>query len=319
MPLFFKESDVAELFPMDVAIEAVEEAFRWHGEGQIVNSPRSRVKLPTGFLHLMGAAVPPLGLMGFKAYTVVRGKARFLFCLFSIENGDLLAVMEADRLGQTRTGAASGVATKYMSRANATRLGVIGSGWQARSQLQAVCHVRSILEVRVWSRSQERRTAFAAELSPQVGIDVRAATSAAEAVEGADIVITATTSPEPVIGSEMLAPGVHINSMGSNSLVRREVDEATILRSSVLAVDSIEQAKLEAGEFLPLIEKGRLHWEQLVELGEIVAGRSKGRGSEDDLTFFKSLGIAMEDVAAAARVYRQALERGWDRSVPIWA
>ncbi len=318
MTLFFKEADVARLFSMRDAIDAVEEVFRWAGEGRIVNNPRSRVKLPAGFMHLMGAAVPPLGSMGFKAYTVFQGKARFLICLFSAENGEMLALMEADRLGQTRTGAASGVATKYMARPDATRVGVIGSGWQAKSQLEAVCSVRPVREVRVWSRSAERRSKFAREMSELVGIDVEPVKSPTECVSDAEIVITATTAGEPLFSSDLISEGVHINAMGSNSLVRREVDEGTVLKCRVLAVDSIEQAKLEAGEFLPLIEKGKLHWEQVVELGEIVADVREGRQTADDITFFKSLGVAMEDVAAANRVYRRALEEGWDQRVPIW-
>ncbi|MBI4469520.1 MAG: ornithine cyclodeaminase family protein [Acidobacteria bacterium] len=318
MALFLKEADVERLLPMNTALRAVEEVFRWHGDGQIINNTRSRVKLPAGFLHLMGGAVPPLGLMGFKAYTVFQGNARFLFCLFNAINGDLLAILEADRLGQIRTGAASGVATKYMARPEAGDVGVIGTGWQARSQLQAVCHVRTVRRVRVWSRGEDHRKRFAAEMSAVIGIGIEAATGAGEAVEGADIIITATTARDPILHSAMVADGAHINAMGSNSLVRRELDEEIILRSSVVAVDSIDQAKLEAGEFLPLVEKGRFHWEQMVELGEIVAGRVPGRRRVEELTCFKSLGVAMEDVVAAGAVYRQALAENWDRRFPLW-
>jgi ornithine cyclodeaminase/alanine dehydrogenase-like protein (mu-crystallin family) len=310
MALYLKEEEVARLLMMEQAIEAVEDAFRQIGAGRATNNPRTRVRLPKGMLHLMAGALPDSGVMGFKAYTSFRGVARFLFLLYSAESGDLLALMEADKLGQMRTGAASGVATKHLAREEAATVGIFGTGWQARSQLMAVCAVRPIQLVKAYGRNPERREVFCQEMSEELKVKVQAATRPEEALEGADIIITATTSREPVFSGAALSPGVHLNAIGSNSLIRRELDEEAVGRSDLIVVDSKDQAKLEAGDFLPLIERGKLHWEKIYELGEIVVGRVKERQNPDQITLFKSLGLAIEDVAVGLKVYEQAKQAG---------
>jgi len=318
MALVLREQDVTELLDIETAIAAVEEVLRDQAEGQATNRPRYRVAMPASQLHVMAAGDKRLGVTGLKAYTASRKGARFLVLLYDAENGDLLAMIAADRLGQMRTGAASGVATKYMSRADATTVGIYGTGWQAESQLMAVCAVRQIKSIRAYGRNAERCAAFARKMTSLLGVDVTAASSPEEATRGQSIVITATSAREPVLKGEWIEPGTHLNVVGSNFLSKAEVDVETIRRASVIAVDSIEQSRIEAGDLMPAIERGVIRWESVTELGRIVAGRDRGRVSDDDVTLFKSNGIALEDISTALRVYNLARERGIGESIELY-
>ena len=255
------------------------------------------------------------GLLGLKSYTVSRGGARFYVSLFDAMTGELLAFIEADKLGQMRTGAASGVATKYLARENATSVGVYGSGWQAASQLAAVCAVRQIEEVKVYSHKPENRERFCQQMAAELGIANILAVDTPEAAADADIIITITSSREPVVLGEWLKPGTHINAAGGNSILRREFDDDAIKRAGFIAVDSLDQAKLESGEFVTAVEKGLLVWERVQELRQVVAGNLPGRTERDQITLFKSLGIAIEDVAAAAVVYQKAKEKNVGKEI----
>lgn len=310
MTLFLTETDVEKTLTMPDAIRLVEDALCELGQAHAINRPRQRVRVPNGILHVMPAGLPTRGYVGFKYYSSFRGKTRFWLHLLDANTGELLAIMQADRLGQQRTGAASGVATKYLARQDASTVGLIGAGWQAESQVQAVCVARSIRVIRCYSRDAERRSAFARKMSAQLGVDVNAVDSAEAAVRGADIVITVTSSREPVLHGEWLKPGVHVNAVGANRAEARELDDAVLSRSVIVCVDSIEQAKIEAGDLIAPIERGVLSWERVRELGGVVAGQVAGqvagRVSRDDITLFKSLGIALEDVAVGAWVYEQA-------------
>jgi ornithine cyclodeaminase/alanine dehydrogenase-like protein (mu-crystallin family) len=259
-----------------------------------------------------------LGVHGLKTYSTSKKGTRFLVLLFDSNSGDLLAMIEADKLGQMRTAAASGVATKYQAREDADSVGIIGTGWQSESQLMAVCAVRKISRITAYSRSVERRKAFSARMSSQLGIEVRPADSAEEAVRGQSIVITCTTAREPVVDGSWIERGAHLNVAGSNFLSKSEVDVETIRRASVVAVDSIEQARIEAGDLLPAIERGVINWESVTELGRIVAGQIPGRSGPSDITLFKSVGIAIWDVATALRVFKLAVEKGLSERVELW-
>jgi alanine dehydrogenase len=318
MPLLLREQHVTELLDIETAISAVEEVLRDQAEGQATNRPRYRVATPTSQLHVLAAGDRRLGVYGLKTYTASRKGARFLVLLYESETGDLLAMIEADRLGQMRTGAASAVATKYMSRESAEVLGVFGTGWQAESQIMAVCAVRQIRSIKVYGRDAERRLAFARKMTTLLRTEVLAVASPEEAVRGCSIIVTATTSREPVFKGEWIEPATHINAAGSNFLSKAEIDVETIRRASVIAVDSIEQSKIEAGDLMPAIERGVISWESVTELGRIVAGRDPGRTSEDDITVFKSNGIALEDISTALRVYNLARERGVGEEIDLW-
>lgn len=310
MALFLREDEIARLLRMEDVISAIEEAFRQHGLGKAVNRPRQRATSGGTVLHVMSAAIPSMGVMGLKAYTSSRSGTRFLGMLYSTETGDLLAVMEADRLGQIRTGAATGVATKYLARPDVGTVGIIGTGWQARSQLTAVSKVRPVALVKCFSRDAQRRLAFAEEAIQELGAEVVAVDSAREAVEDAEIVITATTSRESVLQGEWLAPGMHINAIGSNWAVKQEIDPEAVRRSHRIVVDDLEQARLESGDLIHAVDRGALDWELVSELGQLITGAAPGRSSPEEVTLFESQGIALEDVAAMKLAYARARAQG---------
>ena len=319
MALFLNEQEVVQLLPMDECIEALDRAFANAGAGKVDNKPRSRIRMPGGFFHFMAAADGGQGVFGYKAYPSFAGPggSKMMVMLYDYQSGELLACLEAGRLGQIRTGAASGLATRYMARCGASTVAVIGSGFQARTQLEAVCAARSIEQARVFSRRQERRDDFAKRSSERLGIDVRPVESAQECVEGADIIIAITSAREPVVLGEWLSPGAHVNAAGGNHWLRREVDEAAVLRSEVIVVDSLEQAKIECGDLMWLEARGTFRWDMAHELQDVVAGRVPGRVSSDGVTLFESMGVALEDIAAAELVYRKAKEQGIGQELPF--
>jgi ornithine cyclodeaminase/alanine dehydrogenase-like protein (mu-crystallin family) len=310
MPLFLSEQDVANLLTMEETLAAVEAVFKLHATGEATNEPRRRSRAAGAALHVMSGAAANLGsfkgLLGLKSYTVTRRGARFHVILYDAESGELLALIEADKLGQMRTGAASGVATKYLARRDAATVGVYGTGWQARSQLEAVCAVRDIESVKVYSRSPENRASFCLEMSARLNDVNLSPVERPQAAAESDIIVTITSSRDPVLFGEWLKPGAHINAAGGNSLLRRELDDQAINRSSFIAVDSIDQARVEAGELVASVEKGLLTWERVKELRSVVNGDLRGRRSDDEITLFKSLGIAIEDLATAALIYTKA-------------
>jgi len=317
MPIFLTESKVEQILTMPEAMRLVEDALRELGNARASNRPRQRVRVANGILNIMPAGLPTRGYIGFKYYSSFRPQPRFWFHLLDANTGELLAVMQADRLGQQRTGAASGVATKFLARADAATVGIIGAGWQAESQLQAVCLARSIRQIKCFSRDPQRREAFAQKMSAPLGVSVSAVDSAQAAVRDADIVITITSSREPVVQGEWLVPGAHLNAAGANRSEARELDDAVIQRSAFVCVDSIEQAQIEAGDLISPTARGILSWDRVSELGQVVAGKIGGRAHASDITLFKSMGIALEDVAVGAWVYEQARERKIGQTIAL--
>jgi alanine dehydrogenase len=319
MALVLTEEEVRGLLDMGLAIEAVEEAFRNLARGLIVLHMRQHMAFPTKtFLHYMAAGDLASGYAGMKIYTYVAGELRFLVPLYRIDTGRLVALVAANYLSAVRTGAASGVATKYMARANARTVGIIGTGVQARTQLEALCAVRPIAGVRAFSRNVERRALFADEMTEELGVPVEPAVSAEAAVRGADLVVTATTASRPVVRGRWLAPGTHINAVGANFPMKRELDSEALRRAAVIAADSVEQSRQEAGDLILGFGRNQRAWRRVRELAEIVAGEKPGRRSERAITLFKSNGIGIEDVATAARVYELARERGVGREIGFW-
>jgi len=308
--LLLREADVAALVTIDEVIDIVESGFHEYAAGRAVNRPRQRVQVEGATLHVMAAGIPGWGVLGLKSYAVTRQGRRFFALLYSAETGDLLAMMEADTLGRLRTGAASAVATRYLARAEAGTVGIIGTGWQARTQLEAIARVRPVALVQAYSRTPQRREAFAAEMVQVLGAEVVAVDSAEEAVAGADIVVTMTTAREPVLLGRWLRPGIHVNAAGANAADRRELDAEAVVRADRIVVDSREQAMVESGDLQVPVREGRLSWERVAELGAVVAGDAPGRQGDQEVTLFKSLGIALEDVALMHLVYKRAKEAG---------
>lgn len=317
MALFLSEADVKSLLTMEMALEAVEAVHRAHAFGRAIDVPRQRTRVPTASLHILQGALLDAQVMGYKAYTASREGARFLVHLFDAAAGKPLAVIEADFLGMMRTGAAGGVAAKYLARPEAGVVGLIGAGWQAQSQLEALCQVRPIRQAKLFSRDPERRRLASAEFSRRFGVEVVPVDSAEAAVRESDIVVTVTTASAPVVMGDWLEAGAHINAAGSNALIRRELDEKAVGRADLVCVDSRATALREAGDLLPALEKGRLHEGQLVELGEIVAGIRPGRPAAEAITLFESQGMAIQDLAVALRLFGLAQERGIGGELPI--
>lgn len=318
MVLWLTERDVKSLLTMEMALEAVEEAFRGLAEGSAVNSPRRRIQANGGLFHFMASAVGLRKALGLKAYGTFGGQVDFLVPLYSGETGRLLALVEGDWLGRMRTGAASGVATKYMARPEAKTLGLFGAGSQALTQILAVCAVRPIERVNVYSRSPEKRAAFVAEAQKHVAAQIVAVDEPRAAVEKADVIVTITSSKEPVFQGDMLPLGVHINAAGSNHAKRREIDRKTIRRCPRIVVDSLEQAQLECGDLIMAIADGILHWDDVFEFADVVSGKMAGRDSAEERTLFESQGLSVWDVATAAKVYELAKARGVGQALPMF-
>lgn len=315
-PIYLTEADVGRLVTVKDAIAVLEAMFATWGQPSTTNLPRQRAPLAGGAFNLMGAAYGAKGVHGLKAYAGIQG-GQFHTLLYSSLDGRLMAMIEADLFGQMRTGAASGIATKLLANADAHTLAVIGAGKQSRTQIAAVCAVRPITRVKVFSRTVQHRETLARSMEKELGVEVLPASSAEACVAEADVVVTITNSTEPVCRAEWLAAGAHINVAGANASGRREVDAETVLRAAVKTTDHVEQAKVEAGEFRELVATGQLAWSAIRELGELVTGKATGRRSLSDLTLFKSLGIALEDVAFAELVYQRALAAGAGQPIPI--
>jgi ornithine cyclodeaminase/alanine dehydrogenase-like protein (mu-crystallin family) len=267
-------------------------------------------------LHVMSASLPSLGYAGLKSYTSVSGVTRFVVLLYK-DDGTLAALIEADRLGQLRTGAATAVATRYMARQECSRLGVFGTGLQARSQVPAICAVRPIQTVTAYSRDKEKCIAFCREMAELTGVKVNPAETPEEAVRDMDIVVTVTNSKEPVFKGEWLSKGTHINAVGGNSIGRQELDVETVGKSACVVVDSYEQALLESGDLVRAADAEAFYWEDARELGLVVIGEFPGREDTSEITLFESQGIALEDVALAARVFEAASKAGIGERLPL--
>lgn len=317
MALFLTENDVKTVLTVEMAMAGVESAHRDLALGQAIDTPRARSRLPQTVLHILQGALPAQGVIGFKAYTSNRSGNRFLVHLFDAASGSLLAVIEADYLGMMRTGAASGVAAKWLARPDSTVAGLFGAGWQAEGHVRAICAALPLERVKVFSRRSERLAAFCTRLATETGVDIVPGSSAEETVRGSDLIGTVTTAAQPLFDAEWLEEGAHINAAGSNALIRQELSEAAVRRCSLVTVDAVPTALAEAGDLLPLLEKGRLQARQLVELGEVIVGRHGGRQNASEITLFESQGMAIQDLAVALRVLEAAKARGLGHALPM--
>ncbi len=317
MALFLREDDVKQVLTMPLALDRVAAAFRYLGTGEAIDLPRERIRLPYVSQQLMQAAVPVLNLIGYKHYTNSRETTRFLIYLYDAQRGHLDAVMEGNYLGMMRTGAASGVATRHLAKPDAGVVGVFGTGWQAVGQLRAISLVRTLRQVKVFGRNPDRLTKFCERMRTELNVPVEAMATPEETVRGSDIVVTITSSATPLFGGDCVEPGTHINAAGANSLARRELDEATIGKASVIVVDTVPTALREAGDLLPALEKGRLHARQLVELGDIVAGHAVGRSTPNQITIFESQGLAIQDLVVGSALVELARARGLGIELPL--
>ncbi|HYC49085.1 MAG TPA: ornithine cyclodeaminase family protein [Burkholderiales bacterium] len=314
---YLTESDVKQLLTMKDAVGLVEDALRARAEGAATDVARVRTHVPQGTLHVLQAASPELNRIGYKAYYSTATGTKAHVHLYDMAKGPLDAIVEARHVGMVRTGAASGVATRYLAREDASIVAMIGAGKQAVGQLEAVCHVRKVKEVRVWSRRAETARRFCDELGPKLKLQMRAVENGADAVRGAHIVNVITKASEPVLRGEWLEPGQHVNAAGSNSLIRRELDTAAVKRASYITVDSRATARNESGDLLPLVETGHLGWDALTEIGEVIIGRAPRRTSDEQITLYESHGMGIQDLYVACRLVDLARRNGVGTDLPV--
>jgi alanine dehydrogenase len=316
MALLLLEADVRRLLRMADALPVLEDAFRSVARGEAVNVPRYRGTMPGVTLNLMPAISKKLDAAGTKVYPIIRSDvtvgSSFTFLLYRLSSGALDAILEASFLGQVRTGAASGVASKYMARPDSRVMTLFGAGYQAATQLEAVAAVLPKLErVYVAGRSPERVRRFCdqmkaiAELVPAQ--DVR------KAVESADVITTATGTREPLFDGNWLRAGTHVNAIGSNFADKQEIDAAAVRRADRIVADDVDVARLESGDLIA----ARVDWARVHPLSDVVDARVPGRSSDQEITLFESQGIALEDLAAACHVVKLAREQGVGMEIPI--
>lgn len=326
--LVLTREEIASLLTMADAIAAVEDGFARLSAGEVIMPQRTATPIEANAgLHLsMPAYVAGNpGVLTVKIVTVYReNPSRYgqpmiqgVLLLHDARTGELLSLMDAEHITAMRTGAASGVATKYLARPEARTLTLFGAGAQAAAQILAVCAVRPIEQAYVTTRSGEKDASFAREMSARLGVDVQPAQNVRAAVEAADVICTATSSATPVLSGDWLQPGTHINAVGSYTRMMRELD-ADALRRSHVVVDCHAAAQAEAGDILLAIEEGALTYDHVAcELGEVILGRAPGRTADDQITVFKSVGLAMQDAMTAAQIYKRAMSAGIGQRVDL--
>jgi ornithine cyclodeaminase/alanine dehydrogenase-like protein (mu-crystallin family) len=309
VPLYLTEAEIADLLTPSDALEAVQGSFQRIAAGEVDNRPRIRQRLDGGAFAVMSAVDRGIGFAGLKSYTWLPNGTPFVVCLFDLAKAELAAVIAADKLGQLRTGAASGVAAKYLAGEGARTLGVLGCGWQAESQVQCIREaLPSIERVVAYCRTEARLEDFCKRVGAEPGETHRDA-------GGQDVVVTATTSKDPVLRGEWLKEGALICAIGANDRRSRELDNVVLERAAFVCCDSIEQAKLESGDLIEPMEQGILDWLEVYELQQVVAGEVQGRQSADDIVLFKSNGLAAWDVAIGALALERARELGVGREL----
>lgn len=313
--LVLREGDVQELIEMDDVIGSVELAMRELAEGSAQNEPRRRVFAPDGLLNVMFASFPGGRCTGLKAYTVADGRVKFLVAVFGLD-GALQALIESDFMGAYRTGAATAVAVKALGIRSPATVALIGTGWQASTQALALSRVLEIEQLRVFSRNPERRAIFAAEQTDQLGVDVVDSPTAETAVRGAEIVITATTSHQPVLEASWVEPEAMVAAIGSNFQNRAEIPAELVARARTVVVDQLTAAKLESGDLIQAQQAGQFEWSSAIELADVVAGKWE-RPEKPGITLFESHGLALWDLAAASVVVTAARNRGAYQEVEL--
>lgn len=307
MTLFITEKQVEEILSIDKTVELLEDAMKSLSTGKGFNSPRKRLpaSYKGGNLHFMAASWPEKGIAGHKSYVVTKGKATFVVVLYSTEGKGLLAVVEANLLGQIRTGAASGLASKYLARKDSSKLAIIGSGFQAETQLEAIHSQFNLEEVKVFSRTKEKRDAFVNKMTKKLGLNIKSSQSSEEATKNSDIISLITNSKSPVISDEQITKGIHINAAGGNSWLRSELSSNSMGKFDFITTDDIDQAKTECKELMEATEQGITSWNRVYNLSSVINKEIIPRNDFHEITLYESLGIAIQDIAAAKYVYDQ--------------
>ncbi len=320
MAIFLTNQEVRSLLPMADCVDLMARVFKDEADGKSATLPRQHIPLPVGFHRTISGVAEGFGVYGMKTYGSVRKegwrRTRYLVMLYSLEDGLLQAIMEARDIGQIRTGAVAGLATRLLAREDAHTIGIIGTGWEARSQIAAMNVVRDITHVKAYSRSPENRETFANEMRELHGLNVDPVAGPEEATRDVDIFITITGANDPIVDGTWIAPGTHINAVGATTPNRRELDVESVRRSDLVVVEQLEQAQADAAELFQAVKEGALDWDDVVLLKDLVSGSAPAR-APSAITQFNSLGVATEDLAAAAFVVEKAKETGIGVELPF--
>ena len=310
MAIFLRDSEVSESLTMNQMIEKIESMQSHYGEGEASNLPRRKIIASGGMLAVMGGGLFYEGVLGVKTYTVVKGQYSFQVSLYDAETGKLLCYTQANRLGQLRTGATTAVAAKYLTTHSNLTIGIIGTGYQAATQLEAVSKVRDIANILAFSRTESSREQFAENMNTSLQIPVTSAKSAEETVKNSDLVICIAATMDPVINGDWISSGTTLIAAGPTTWRANEVDTLTIKRAHKIVVDSIEQAPMESGDLSSSVDQGIIQWSQLVELRHVISGNQSGRDNNDQIIYAKLMGTGVADVAAAKLAYDTAKQLG---------
>lgn len=317
MAIYLTEAEISELLTMHETVEILDEMFKARARGEIVNRPRVRVPFPGGGLNVMPAGWAERGVVGHKTYSVAGGGASFHIALYDTSGKGLLAFMGGGRISGLRTGAVTGLAARVLAGdASGGPVAVIGAGFQATAQVNGVIAATGTDDVRIWSRSAERRGSFAATMAGSTGVDVRATGSIEEAIEGAPIIVVITKAHMPTLAASQVAPGTTVIAAGNNTWVNSEIDPALFGEADLVVVDDIENARIEAGELMRAAEVGLISWDRVVSLHDVIGGNHAGRANAEQIVVCELQGIGIEDVAVAEVVYRRAVERGVGLELP---
>ena len=314
--LYLTEQDVESLLDMKSAVESMRDAFQRVADKLVNNVPRVRARGDGIVLHSMCAADEGLGLVGWKQYTTTAQGALFHVALYDQQSGSMRAMIAANRLGQMRTGAVTGLAAELLAGPGIEQAGLFGSGWQAESQLEAIVATCQLKRVWVYSRDEERRQQFCQQMSERLQVEVLASTEPKQAVEGMPLVVTMTTSREPVFSGQWLEEGSVVCAAGSNCLQKTELDRDTIAQAKVVVCDDVQACRGEAGDFSGACAAGDFQWEQAHELAAVVQQGADWRAEHPGRVVFKSVGLALEDVALGGELLRRAEERGVGTALP---
>jgi ornithine cyclodeaminase/alanine dehydrogenase-like protein (mu-crystallin family) len=303
MVLHLDEDEVKRLLTMDDCIQVLDDLFHQEARGEAENKPMTEFYVQGGgFLRMKAGIVDAAGAIGFKTYS---GPGRRLVFVLDTK-ANLLGIVDAVHLTQVRTGAVSAVATRYMARPESASIGILGTGKEARTQLEALVRVRPITRIKAYSRDPEHRATFSAEMSKRLDVEVEPVESAEACVKDADIVVTATSTNTPILPADWIEDGMHICAVGATGMFRRELDENSIARASIVVVENLDQAKEELGDLAQAVQRGKLRWSHMHELRDVVSGLVPGRNAPEDVTLFDSIGVGTEDVAVAAHLLTKA-------------
>ena len=306
MARFLTDADAQGCLTIGDMLPAIETMLGRYGRGDAVNLTRRRIAAPGGYLAVMGGGLLYDGVFGVKTFTHTANGYSFQVSLYDGDSGRLLLYAQANRLGQLRTGATTGVAIRHLAKPAAKTLGIIGAGNQAGDQLRAAAAVRDFSTIYAYSRNPENRRAFAERMTTELGIPVIPVDANREAVVGCDVVIGIAPAETPVIRGQWLSEGATVIGAGPTLLSRREVDDDAIVRAGRRFVDSLEQAPLECGDIAAAVEQGLAQWGQFYELRQAVAGVVSGRASPDEIVYCKLMGTGLADVAAAKLLWERA-------------